>query len=154
MSIFQSLNISTSALTAQRLRMDTIAANMANVDSTRGRMVNGEWEPYRRKMVVMQPKESTFSSLLQKTTGSHAQMANKRHQGVKVAKIVEDTTPFRLQYDPGHPEANEQGYVQLSNVDPLREMVDLISTTRSYESNITVHNATKAVLMKTLDIGK
>ena len=74
--------------------------------------------------------------------------------GVKVTQIVEDETPFELVYDPEHPDANEDGYVQMPNVDPLREMVDLMSATRSYEANVTVFNASKNMLMKALEIGK
>ncbi|ASA96209.1 MAG: flagellar basal-body rod protein FlgC [Anoxybacillus sp.] len=145
--MFQSFNVSASALTAQRLRMDVISANMANVDTTRAKMVDGKWQPYRRKMVVMQPNES-FSSFLNKA------MNERSAGGVKVTKIVEDQTPFKLVYDPSHPDADENGYVQLPNVDPLKEMVDLMSATRSYEANVTVLNATKGMLMKALEIGK
>lgn len=145
--MFQSFNVSASALTAQRLRMDVISANMANVDTTRAKMVDGKWQPYRRKMVVMQPNES-FSSFLNKA------MNERSAGGVKVTKIVEDQTPFKLVYDPPHPDADENGYVQLPNVDPLKEMVDLMSATRSYEANVTVLNATKGMLMKALEIGK
>lgn len=147
--MFSSLNISASALTAQRLRMDVISSNMANVDSTRGRYVNGEWIPYRRKMVVLEPKENRFSSYLDRAMNNPNGMA-----GVRVTKIIEDQTPFKQVYDPDHPDANEFGYVQLPNVDPLREMVDLMSATRSYEANVTTFNATKGILMKTLEIGK
>ncbi len=145
--MFQSFNVSASALTTQRLRMDVISANMANVDTTRAKMVDGKWQPYRRKMVVMQPNES-FSSFL------HEAMNERSAGGVKVTKIVEDQTPFKLVYDPSHPDADENGYVQLPNVDPLKEMVDLMSATRSYEANVTVLNATKGMLMKALEIGK
>ncbi|XWN52645.1 flagellar basal body rod protein FlgC [Anoxybacillus flavithermus] len=145
--MFQSFNVSASALTAQRLRMDVISANTANVDTTRAKMVDGKWQPYRRKMVVMQPNES-FSSFLNKA------MNERSAGGVKVTKIVEDQTPFKLVYDPSHPDADENGYVQLPNVDPLKEMVDLMSATRSYEANVTVLNATKGMLMKALEIGK
>lgn len=148
MSIFHSMNTTASALTAQRLRMDVISSNMANVDSTR----TADGGPYRRKMVVMQPKEGHFSSFL-----NTAMKNGQRHvigNGVKVTEIGEDQTPFKLIYDPEHPDANEEGYVELPNVDPLREMVDLISATRSYESNVTVFNASKGMLMKALEIGK
>lgn len=152
MSIFHSMNITSSALTAQRLRMDVVSSNMANADTTRAKMVNGEWEAYRRKTVVMEPKEGQFSSFLQ-TAMTDRQ--NGVGNGVKVTKIVEDnTTPFKLIYDPTHPDANEDGYVQMPNVDPLREMVDLMSATRSYEANVTVLNASKNMLMKALEIGK
>jgi flagellar basal-body rod protein FlgC len=152
MSIFQSLNTTASALTAQRLRMDVISSNMANVDTTRAKFVDGQWQPYRRKLVVTEPKEGTFSSYF------HAAINRKSiasiGKGVKVTKIIEDQTPFKLVYDPTHPDANNEGYVQLPNVDPLKEMVDLISATRSYEANVTVFNATKGMLMKALEIGK
>lgn len=152
MAIFQSLNTTASALTAQRLRMDVISSNMANADTTRAKLVDGKWEPYRRKTVVLQPKEGGFSSYLQSAiNGSSASTGG----GVKVSKIEEDqTTPFKMVYDPENPDANAEGYVQLPNVDPLREMTDLISATRSYEANVTVLNASKGMLMKALEIGK
>ena len=75
-------------------------------------------------------------------------------EGVAVTRIIEDQTPFKLVFNPEHPDANEEGYVQLPNVDPLREMVDLISATRSYEANVTSFNASKSMLMKALEIGK
>lgn len=149
MSIFHSIHTSASALTAQRLRMDVISSNMANADTTRAELVNGEWVPYRRKQVVIQPKEGSFSSFL-----NMAMNKSKPGNGVKVTEITEDQTPFTQVYDPEHPDANEDGYVQYPNVDPLREMVDLISTTRSYEANVTVLNASKGMLMKALELGK
>ncbi|OAT73376.1 flagellar basal body rod protein FlgC [Parageobacillus thermoglucosidasius] len=150
MSIFQNLDITASALTAQRLRMDVVSSNMANVDTTRARFVNGQWEPYRRKLVVMEPRQEGFSTYLQAAMNGRASVGD----GVQVAKIVEDQTPFKLVYDPSHPDADRNGYVRLPNVDPLKEMVDLMSATRSYEANVTVFNATKGMLMKALEIGK
>ncbi len=148
--MFNGMNITASALTAQRLRMDVISSNMANAESTRTKLVDGEWQPYQRKSVVLQPKGNSFSSFLQ--------MASNRQEagnGVKVTKIIEDTeTPNKMVYDPEHPDANEEGYVSMPNVDPLREMVDLMSTTRSYEANVTVFNASKAMMTKALEIGK
>ncbi|MGG0669013.1 flagellar basal body rod protein FlgC [Sporosarcina koreensis] len=153
MSIFHSLNTSASALTAQRLRMDVISSNMANIETTRGKMVDGEWQPYRRKMVSFQPMEGRFSSMLQAAMGSQDRGASG--YGVTISRIQEDTeTPFKLVYEPTHPDANEEGYVQMPNVDPLREMIDLMSATRSYEANVTVLNANKSMLMKALEIGK
>ncbi|WP_299090066.1 flagellar basal body rod protein FlgC [uncultured Metabacillus sp.] len=149
MSIFHSINTSASALTAQRVRMDVISSNMANMDTTRGKLIEGEWQPYRRKMVVTEPKNNQFSSFLNKAIGS-----SPNTTGVKVTGIVEDETPFELIYDPEHPDADEEGYVSMPNVDPLKEMVDLISSTRSYEANVTALNATKGMLMKALEIGK
>ncbi len=153
MSIFHSLNTTSSALTTQRLRMDVISSNMANVDTTRGRMVDGEWEPYRRKTVTLQSKGGQFSDMLQLAVGKSKQ--SSVGSGVRVSRINEDReTPFKSVYDPEHPDANEEGYVQMPNVDPLREMVNLMSATRSYEANVTVFNANKSMLMKALEIGK
>lgn len=149
MSIFQNLSISGSALTANRLRMDVISSNMANAKTTRSELVNGEWQPYRRKMVALQSSGgSSFSSLLQ------SEMSKSSAGGVRVKAVTEDQSPFKLVYNPTHPDANEEGYVQLPNVDPLKEMTDLIGATRSYEANVTVLNANKNLLLKALEIGK
>ncbi|MDI7741656.1 flagellar basal body rod protein FlgC [Lysinibacillus fusiformis] len=151
MSIFTSMNTTASALTAQRLRMDVISSNIANVDTTRAKQVNGEWEPYRRKSVTMTEDNGQFSSFLNQAMGKKENAGN----GVKVTKINDDTqTPFKLVYNPTHPDANEDGYVEMPNVDLLTEMVDLVSATRSYEANITVLNASKSMLTKALEIGK
>lgn len=150
MTIFNSINTTASALTAQRLRMDVISSNMANVDTTRGRLVNGEWEPYKRKQVVFQEQDGSFASHLNAARGTSSDTGS----GVKVTKIVEDETPFEMVYDPENPDSDENGYVSMPNVDPLREMVDLMSASRSYEANVTVLNASKSMLMKTLEIGK
>lgn len=154
MTIFHSMNTTASALTTQRLRMDVISSNIANVDTTRARQVNGEWEPYRKKSVVLtEQQEGRFSSFLNVAMGSSSK--GNVGNGVKVKEIKENTeTPFKLVYDPTHPDANEEGYVQTSNVDLLTEMVDLISASRSYEANITMFNANKAMLTKALEIGK
>lgn len=154
MSIFHGMNTTGSALTAQRLRMDVISSNMANAETTRGRMVNGEWEPYRRKSVEFTAQEGVgaFATQLSAAIGSSNKTTGN---GVKVTDVREDnTTPFKLSYDPTNPDANEDGYVQLPNIDPLKEMTDLMSATRSYEANVTVFNANKSLLMKTLEIGK
>lgn len=150
MSIFHSINTSASALTAQRLRMDVVSSNIANSESTRARInENGEWEPYRRKMVTFQSDGKSFSSHLKA-----AQHGKRETSGVKATLISEDQTPFRVVYQPNHPDADEDGYVRLPNVDPLKEMVDLMSATRSYEANITALNASKGMLLKALEIGK
>lgn len=151
MSIFSSINTNASALTAQRLRMDVVSSNIANAQTTRATMDDdGNYEPYRRKMVTFEPKNDRFQSFLQK-----ASRAKRRDvAGVSVRQIVEDEEPFKTSYNPNHPDANEDGYVELPNVDPLREIVDLMSATRSYEANITSLNANKDMLLKTLEIGK
>ncbi|WP_280949491.1 flagellar basal body rod protein FlgC [Halalkalibacter urbisdiaboli] len=152
MSIFHGFNTSASALTAQRLRMDVVSSNMANADTTRARLVDGEWQPYQRKMVVMKPNEKQpFASFLNQAMGKTSSTVGS---GVKVSGIIGDQTPFKLVYNPEHPDANEEGYVQLPNVDPLREMVDLMSATRSYEANVTTLNASKNMLLKALEIGR
>lgn len=147
--MFQSMNNTASALTSQRLRMDVISSNVANVDTTRGQYVDGEWIPYQRKSVVLQTKNSSFSGFL-----NAAMKNNEAGQGVQVSRIIQDRTPGELVYNPDHIDANEEGYVEMPNVDPLREMVDLMSTTRSYEANVTVFNASKSMMMKALEIGK
>jgi flagellar basal-body rod protein FlgC len=150
MSIFDALNSSASALTAQRLRMDVVSSNIANAQTTRATIdENGEYEPYRRKMVVLESDKKNFQHYLEGASGN-----NKSVTGVKVSRIVEDETPFKLEFNPNHPDADENGYIQLPNIDPLQEMVDLMSATRSYEANITAVNASKSMLMKALEIGK
>ncbi len=151
MSIFHSMDTTGSALTAQRLRMDVISSNMANADTTRAKRVNGKWVPYTRKTVTLTPKEGSFSNYLNVAMCGNGKMGN----GVKVSSINEDTsTPYKLVYDPTNPDADKDGYVQTSNVDSLKEMVNLISATRSYEANVTVFNANKSMLSKALEIGK
>ncbi|MBS4213042.1 flagellar basal body rod protein FlgC [Neobacillus rhizophilus] len=148
MSMFQPLNISSSALTAQRLKMDTISSNIANATTTRGQLVDGVWMPYRRKMVEVQATGTggtPFRQFLQNEMNSN---------GVKVTRIVEDKTPFRPVYDPTHPDANNDGYVMMPNVDITKEMVDLMSASRAYESNITAFNVGKSMSLKALDIGR
>ncbi|HHV60402.1 MAG TPA: flagellar basal body rod protein FlgC [Clostridiaceae bacterium] len=147
MGIFNSMDISASALTAQRLRMDIISQNIANASTTRTE--NGT--PYRRKVVVLEERKSDvpFSEFL-----SDASKARIKGNGVKVSHIVEDNSPFKMVYDPGHPDADENGYVQMPNVDIVTEMVNMISASRSYEANITALNTTKSMILKALDIGK
>lgn len=147
MSIFKGINISAGGLTAQRTRMDVIAKNIANSSTTRAQ--NGE--PYRRQVAVFKAAEgkSSFREILNKK-----KMRVSSHEGVELVGIVDDKSPFRTVYDPGHPDADAQGYVKMSNVDPVTEMVDMISATRSYEANVTALSATKSMLLKALEIGK
>jgi len=144
MSIFGSLDISASALSAERLRMDVTAENLANAQSTR--TANGG--PYRRKEVVLEATgDGGFAGAL-----AAARSADGPNGGVRVAGIAEDTAPDRLVYDPGHPDANQQGYVRMPNVNPVTEMVDLISASRSYEANVTAMQTAKQMFTKTLDL--
>ena len=143
MGLFQGLDISASGLTANRFRMDVISANIANANTTRARRVDGEWIPYQRQMVVMQPAQSSFRDVL-----------NRKLEGVKVTRVVKDETPFKLLYQPEHPDADENGYVRLPNVDLLKETVDMVTATRSYEANVTAFNASKQMVLKALEIGR
>lgn len=150
MSISNSFNISASALTAQRLRMDVVSSNIANAETTRAQMVDGKAVPYRRKVVVMSPMKASFSDSLNQALGN----SNSASRGVKVTEIKEDATPFKPVYNPTHPDADSEGYVYMPNVDILKEMVDVISASRSYEANVTALNASKAMITKALQIGK
>lgn len=137
-----SLDISGSGMTAQRLRMDVISQNLANQDTTRG--TNGQ--PYRRQVVELQEiTQSNFSNLVN---------AQKGIGGVEVSSIQDDPSDFKLTYDPTNPDAGANGYVQLPNVDTTTEMVDLMGASRSYESDVTAFNALKGMALNALEIGK
>ncbi|SHG92433.1 flagellar basal body rod protein FlgC [Tepidibacter thalassicus] len=145
MSIFNSINISSSGLTAERLRMDVISKNIANANTTR--TANGT--PYRRQVVTFKAVENnSFKDYLSKS------LSKNIGQGVEVESIKEDTSAFKKVYDPGHPDADKDGYVLMPNVNIVTEMVNMISATRSYEANVTALNASKSMMMKALEIGK
>ena len=148
MSLFGSMNISASGMTAQRLRMDTISQNIANANTTR----TDSGDPYRRKTVVFE-QVGTANNFKQMLNGY---LDDYRNQGggVKVSSIVEDSSPFITTYDPTHPDADEEGYVQLPNVNTIEEMTNLISANRSYEANITAFNASKSMISSALNIGR
>jgi len=143
MDIFTSMDISATGLKAQRSRMNVIADNLANVNTTR----TTKGTPYRRKLVLFAAKESRplFPDMLANIT--------KVSKGVQVVDIIEDQKPFKKSFEPGHPDADANGVVTLPNVDVAIEMVDMISAARSYESNITVLNTAKNMATKALDIG-
>ena len=147
MSLFGSMNVSASGMTAQRLRMDTISQNLANINTTRGE--NGE--PYRRKTVIFEEitQNNNFKSML----NSYLDDSTKAG-GVKVSGIHEDSAPYIRTYDPTHPDADVDGYVSMPNVNSIEEMTNLISANRSYEANITAFNATKAMISGALNIGR
>lgn len=146
MGYFGALDIGASALTAQRLRMDTISQNIANANTTR----TADGTPYRRRLVVFQERSQgiPFSEYL--SASSRERYVGK---GVKVAAIMEDASDFKRVYDPGHPDSDEEGYVEMPNVDIITEMVNMISATRAYEANVTSINTTKSLAMKALEIG-
>jgi flagellar basal-body rod protein FlgC len=151
MGMFDALNVSATGLTAERLRMDVTAENLANAQTTRG----ADGQPYRRKEVVLAEVESGgFGSQLAKAIGAGSASGARvgGPSGVEVAGISQDQTPGKLVYDPGHPDADAKGYVRMPNVDTVAEMVDLISASRAYEANVTAMNAAKQMFSKTLDL--
>ncbi|MET3682130.1 flagellar basal-body rod protein FlgC [Alkalibacillus flavidus] len=151
MSIFDGLNANASALTANRFKMDVVSSNIANANTTRAEQnEDGEWVPYRRKIVSQESRGASFDSFLQKSLGR----SDNPGQGVRINSVEEDQSPFKQVYQPSHPDANEDGYVQMPNVDPLEEMLELMSTSRSYEANVTALNASKGMMMKALEIGR
>ena len=145
MSMFGGLEISASGLTAERLRMDVTAENLANAQTTRG----ADGQPYRRKEVILQEAPGSFGATLSSVIGGGS---NTNGGGVHVAGIVEDPTPPKRIYDPGHPDADAQGYVSMPNVDTVTEMVDLISASRAYEANVTAMQAAKQMFSRTLEL--
>ena len=136
MNIFNIMNISATGMTAQRFRIDIIATNIANAETTR----TPEGGPYKRKIPI-------FAEYVRKYMGG------EEIKGVKVAKIVEDGS-YKLVYDPHHPDADENGYVKMPNVNVLREMVDLINAQRAYEANVSVFNSVKTMANSALQIGR
>ena len=148
MGYFSSFEISSSALTAQRLRMDIISQNLANASTTR----TADGTPYRRKVVVFQERaaDSTFASYLSEASRQRMGIGS----GVRVSEITTDPSAFREVYDPGHPDADENGIVQMPNVDTVTEMVNMISATRAYDANVTAMNGTKSMALKALEIGR
>lgn len=131
--LFSSMNISASGMSAQRLRMDIIASNIANVQTTR----TSQGGPYQRKEVI-------FASVLN----------NNEQEGVRVVEIFNDPSPFRLLHNPQHPDANSEGYVAMPNVNTITEMIDMIVTTRSYEANITAFKSAQNMFNKALELGR
>jgi flagellar basal-body rod protein FlgC len=147
MDFFSSMDISASALAAQRTRMNLISSNLANVNSTR----TAEGGAYRRKDAIFTaiPTESapagSFGAALGKATAARR---------VEVTRIDQDQKPPRLQYDPSHPDADAQGYVAYPNINVVEEMADMISASRSYEANVTAAQAAKSMALKTLELGR
>lgn len=145
MGLFDAIDISASGLTAERLRMDVTAENLANAQTTRG----PDGGAYRRKAVVLQQQSGGgFAGAL----AGAVQRGNGGPRGVEVTAIVPDTTPSRRVHDPGHPDADADGYVELPNVNPVTEMVDLIGASRAYEANVTAMQTAKTIFSKTLEL--
>ncbi len=142
--LLSSMHISAAGMSAQRTRMDVIAENIANAESTHTR----EGGPYRRRQVIFQainpkqPFSAAFSSAFQ----------SGGRQSVKAAAIVQDKSPFREVYDPSHPDANARGLVQMPNVNPVEEMVNMNAASRSFEANVTTMEASKRMFLKSLEL--
>ena len=134
MSMFNVYHVAGSALSAQSLRLNAVASNLANAESIAG----PDGKPCRAKQVVFEA----------------APLAGTAAQGVRVKQVVEDSSPGRLLYDPRNPAANEQGYVTMPNVSPVDEMVNMISASRSYQTNVEVMNTAKQLLLRTLTLGQ
>jgi flagellar basal-body rod protein FlgC len=143
MDFFSSMDISASALSAERTRMNLISSNLANVNSTR----TAEGGPYKRKDAVFSatPAPGSFGAALGQASAARR---------VEVTRINEDQNPPRLQYEPNHPDADPAGYVAYPNVNVVEEMADMISASRSYEANVTAAQAAKSMALKTLDLGR
>ena len=137
MSLFNVFNIAGSAVQAQSQRLNVVASNLANAESVAG----PDGQPYKARHVIFQAQ------------AVGAQAADGKTPGVRVSQIIEDDSPLRKVYDPKHPLADEQGYISMPNVNPVDEMVNMISASRSYQNNIEVMNTAKTLLQKTLQLG-
>lgn len=166
-NLFHAFNVSAQGLNSQRARLNVIAANIANAQTTR----TPEGGPYRRRIVQVSSRGSLGSGLFErllhakrslglgprKTSGGHLEGAEllalqREPEGLNIEVQLDRQTPTRTEYEPGHPDANEEGYVEYPNVEIVREMVDLMAASRAYEANVTVLNSTKAMLRKALEI--
>ena len=145
MDFFDAIHASSSGLSAQRLRMNLISGNLANVNTTRTR----EGGPFRRKEAIFaaRPLEDSFKKIL-------ADRQKKQLSMVKVDRVIEDSNPPVMKYDPQHPDADEKGYVAMPNINVMEEMVNMISATRGYEANVTALKAAKEMASRALEIGK
>jgi len=138
MGLFDALDISASGLIAERTRMDVTSQNLANAQSS----------GYRRQDVVLRESGGGFANVLGQAIGA----SGDSRRGVEVAEVTTDQAEQRRVYDPGHPDADAQGYVRLPNVNAVSEMTDLISASRAYEANVTAMNTAKQMFSKTLEI--
>ena len=145
MDFFDALNTSSAALSAQRLRMNLISGNLANVNTTR----TSQGGPYRRKEAIFaaQPLDRSFKRIL-------ADRWNNTIASVRVDRVIEDRNPPVMKYDPQHPDADAKGYVAMPNINLMEEMVNMISATRGYEANVTALKAAKDMALKALEIGR
>lgn len=137
MSLFNVFDIAGSAMTAQSMRLNVVASNMANADSVTG----SDGQPYRAKQVVFQAKPLDAAM-------------PKGASGVVVARVVNDPSPMKMVYDPKSPYANEQGYITMPNVNVVEEMTNMISASRSYQANVEMMNTAKSMIQRTLALGQ
>ena len=144
MSIFGAIDVAASGMTAERLRLDVISNNIANVNTTR----TADGGPYRRQFVVFEPRQGDASSFSQVMSGQ------LQLNGVRVSGIRKDDSPLRMVYEPGHPDADAKGYVRMPNINIVTEMVDMMTASRAYEANVTSVNVAKSMMLKALEIGK
>jgi flagellar basal-body rod protein FlgC len=146
MGLFDAIDVSGSGLSAERLRMDVTSENLANAQTTKG----ADGQPYRRKVVVLQEAggQGSFGTVLKTAMGN----ASSPARGVQVSGIVQDSSDLKRIYDPGHPDADKNGYVTMPNVNTVTEMTDLISASRAYEADVTAMQTAKQMFSKTLDI--
>ncbi len=148
MGLFDALSTAASGLSAERLRMDVIAGNIANANTTR----TAEGGPYRRREVVLQETPGSADGLAPSFASFGGFDAARGSRGVQVQQIADDPTAPREVYDPSHPDADARGIVQMPNVEPVKEMVDLITATRAYEAGTTVINNIKTEFTRALDV--
>ena len=152
MGFFSSINIASTGLSAQRLRMDVISDNIANAETTR--KTNGEI--FRRKRVIMSPRAD--QPVFKMSNYIPHRLSNGHGKGVRVTEIMQDMSPPNLVFDPDHPDAykigKNKGYVAMPNVNIVNEMVDMIDATRSYEANLAVVNSSKSMFQATLSISR
>lgn len=154
MAFMSSMSIVASGLTAQQLRLEVVAENVTNSTTTRTENGGGA---YRRKMVVFQAETDRDDFSRAMARAANGLVPNEGYEkagGVRVAQIVEDPSAFKIVYDPTHPDANEEGYVEMPNVDMVKEMADAMAATQAYSSNVTAFNALKSVVAKGLEIGR
>lgn len=154
MAFLSTMNIIASGMTSQQLRLDVVAENVTNSNTTR--VENGEG-PYRRKLVVFEAlsgKDDFRAAMARASQGLAPNVGYATAGGVRVAQIAEDQTDFKLVYDPTHPDANEDGYVELPNVDMVKEITDAIAASQAFSSNVTAFNTLKSVISKGLEIGR
>ena len=154
MAFFDAMNISATGLTAQRLRMDVISENIANVNTTR----TLQGGPYRRKTVLFSEiQETPFGAMLADTFDGELSGTRRRAplgMGVRVQDVVQDFAPGPMVYDPAHPDANVDGYVEMPNINIVEEMVNMISASRSYEANITAINTSRTMMDRTMELAR